>query len=217
MPARLYKTGVHPPSTVRTADVAPQPWKNGGGTTRELLAHPAGADWRVRISVAEVAAAGPFSTFAGVTRWFAVLDGAGVVLTIAGRERRCTPGDAALAFAGDADTQCRPIDGPTRDLNLMLRGIDGAMAPVVPGATWRPATRACGLYASEAGECRVAGHTERVETTAGRDRAERVETPAGGERVAVPAHALRWWPEAPAALAFDGAGWWLGAELAAPT
>ena len=193
MPAGLYKTGVHPPSTVRTADVAAQPWKNGGGTTRELLAQPAGVDWRVRISVAEVAAAGPFSAFPGVTRWFAVLEGAGVVLTIAGRERRCRPGDPALAFAGAADTHCRPIDVPTRDLNLMLRDIEGAMTRVVPGATWRPATRACGLYASEAAECRVTGRAERV---------------------AMPAHALRWWPEAPPALAFDGAGYWLGAELA---
>ena len=25
---------------VRLADLAPQPWKNGGGTTRELLAWP---------------------------------------------------------------------------------------------------------------------------------------------------------------------------------
>jgi uncharacterized protein len=204
----LYKTGVHPPSTVRTADVAAQPWKNGGGTTRELLAQPAGADWRVRISVAEVAAAGPFSAFPGVTRWFAVLDGAGVVMTIAGGERRCTPGDESIAFAGDADTQCRPIDGPTRDLNLMLRGIDGAMARVVPAATWRPTTRACGLYASEAGECRVVERAERVDTT------RRADCAARAARIAVPAHALCWWPEAPAALAFDGAGWWLGADLA---
>ena len=42
------------------------PWKNGGGVTREVAAHPAGAsledfDWRV--STAEVRAAGPFSGF----------------------------------------------------------------------------------------------------------------------------------------------------------
>ena len=30
------------------------PWRNGGGVTRELLAWPHGADWRVRISVAEI-------------------------------------------------------------------------------------------------------------------------------------------------------------------
>ena len=42
--------------SVSLASVPPQPWKNGGGTTRELLAWPAGADWRVRLSVAEVVA-----------------------------------------------------------------------------------------------------------------------------------------------------------------
>jgi hypothetical protein len=27
----------------------------------------------------------------------------------------------------------------------------------------------------------------------------------------MPAHALRWWPQAPESLAFAGEGWWLGA------
>ena len=47
------------------------PWKNGGGSTRELVCWPPGAGtdafgWRV--SVARIAAAGPFSAFAGVDR-----------------------------------------------------------------------------------------------------------------------------------------------------
>jgi environmental stress-induced protein Ves len=41
------------------------PWKNGGGVTRELLAWPGGGDWQVRISVAEIEADGPFSSFPG--------------------------------------------------------------------------------------------------------------------------------------------------------
>ena len=36
------------PTAVCAADVAPQAWRNGGGSTRELLAWPAGADWRLR-------------------------------------------------------------------------------------------------------------------------------------------------------------------------
>ena len=82
---------------VRVVDTAPQAWRNGGGSTRELLAWPAGADWRVRVSVAEIGADGPFSAFDGVERWFAVLSGAGVVLSRVGcrntasrrRARRC--------------------------------------------------------------------------------------------------------------------------------
>ena len=43
-------------------DVAPQPWANGGGTTRELLVAEDGA-WRV--SLAEIEQDGPFSSFPG--------------------------------------------------------------------------------------------------------------------------------------------------------
>ncbi|HEY4958045.1 MAG TPA: HutD family protein, partial [Caldimonas sp.] len=136
---------MQPSSTVRTADVPAQPWRNGGGVTRELLARPDRDHWRVRVSVADVAVDGPFSTFAGVARWFAVLDGAGVVLTIDGVEHRCTAGDDAIPFAGNADTRCRLIDGATRDLNLMLRGVRGELRRVVAGAAWRPRARECGL------------------------------------------------------------------------
>ncbi len=186
-----YKTRMHSSSTVRTTDVSPQPWRNGGGTTRELLARPAGGEWRVRVSVADVVADGPFSSFADISRWFAVIDGAGVVLAVDGVEHRCTPDREPLAFAGEADTRSRLIDGPTRDLNLMLHGARGAMHRVVAGQPFRPATSECGLYASAAG-CVHSG--------------ESVE--------AMPTDALRWWPAAPETLAFDGAGWWLTAELA---
>ena len=159
------------PLTVRTADVAAAPWKNGGGVTRELLALPPGDDWCVRISVADVASDGDFSTFAGA------LD----------------DGDA-LAFAGDARTSCRLIDGATRDLNLMLRGTRGALARVVAGDAWRPRERACGLYATAAGSVRADGSAE----------------------APMPAHALHWWTAAPSTIAFDGAGWWLDADAEPP-
>ena len=53
------------------AAIAPTPWKNGGGATRELACWPPGAgidafDWRV--SVASVAASGPFLAYPGVDR-----------------------------------------------------------------------------------------------------------------------------------------------------
>ncbi len=76
-----YKTPMPANPTVRTADIAARPWRNGGGTTRELLARPTDDAWRVRVSVADVVADGPFSSFADVSRWFAVIDGAGGWLT----------------------------------------------------------------------------------------------------------------------------------------
>ncbi len=106
---------------VRVADVAPQPWKNGGGRTRELLAWPRTDAWLVRVSVADIDADGPFSAFADIERCFAVLDGAGVVLSLPGGDVRLGPQDDAIRFAGEAAPMCRLIDGPTRDLNLMVR------------------------------------------------------------------------------------------------
>ena len=107
------------PRLIALADTPPQPWRNGGGVTRELLAWPDGGDWRVRISVAEIEADGPFSAFPGVERWFAVLEGGGVALTIAGTEHRCRAGDAPLSFAGEASVElpsaARPEPRPEPD------------------------------------------------------------------------------------------------------
>ena len=101
----------------------PVPWKNGGGVTRELLRLPAGSgdDWTLRISVADIAADGPFSPFPGITRWFAVLDGAGVRLALPGRTLDVRRGDAPLRFDGADAPGCALLDGPTRDLNVMVR------------------------------------------------------------------------------------------------
>jgi environmental stress-induced protein Ves len=112
---------------VDAADIVPTPWRNGGGQTRELLRWPAEADWRLRLSLADIAADGPFSPFPGVTRWFVVLQGAGVALRFAEGERRLQPGHAPLRFDGAAAPDCRLLNGPTRDLNLMLNGLDGAL------------------------------------------------------------------------------------------
>lgn len=101
--------------------VAPAPWRNGGGVTRELAAQPPGAGWTWRISVAEVAADGPFSRFAGVQRWFAVLGGTGVILKFPDAEHRLTLASAPLSFDGEQPVECELLHGPTRDLNLMVR------------------------------------------------------------------------------------------------
>jgi environmental stress-induced protein Ves len=125
---------------VQADRVARQPWKNGGGQTRELLSDAAaGAAWRWRISLADIEADGPFSAFPGVQRWFAVLSGAGVELRFGDGVRRVLAGDEALAFDGAAAPGCRLLDGPTRDLNLMLRndaGVRGTLRRVQPGAVW---------------------------------------------------------------------------------
>jgi len=136
------------------------PWRNGGGVTRELLRWPNDDDWRLRISVADIAADGPFSAFAGVQRWFALLSGKGVVLDFAGQRQTLQPGDAPLAFDGDSAPCCRLLCGPVRDLNLMLQGGDGSLAAVSAGVPWCPPPGAqAGLFARVAGRWCCDGET----------------------------------------------------------
>ena len=115
---------------VRLADCPAQAWKNGGGLTRELLVWPSAADWHIRLSVADIHANGPFSNFADVHRWFAVLEGDGVTLTVDGATTvlHCT--SQPFAFSGAARTDCRLLGGPTRDFNLMLRNSAGRLQRV---------------------------------------------------------------------------------------
>jgi environmental stress-induced protein Ves len=118
---------------VDASTATPAPWKNGGGVTRELLRLPAGSqdDWTLRISVADIDADGPFSPFPGVTRWFVVLDGAGVRLRYADRTLDVRCGDAPLRFDGAEAPGCALLDGRTRDLNVMVRSdcADSLMTP----------------------------------------------------------------------------------------
>jgi environmental stress-induced protein Ves len=82
-----------------------------------------------------VGSSGPFSRFDGITRWFAVLQGAGVVLSVRtpcesveadASEHWLTASEPPLCFDGGALTDCVPINGPTQDFNLMVR--DGGLS-----------------------------------------------------------------------------------------
>lgn len=152
------------PRTVRLDDTPPQPWRNGGGVTRELLTWPTATadatdDWQVRISVADIGADGPFSAFPGVQRCFCVLEGDGVDLTVNGITHRLRAGDAPLHFDGAARAHCGLLQGPTRDLNLMLRGRRGAL---VPAATpWQPPGTPWGLFTMQAGTLQWDGGASR--------------------------------------------------------
>ncbi len=105
---------------IRLDDVKPTPWRNGGGTTRELIAWPSSHDWEWRASVAEVSQSGSFSSFPGVQRWFAVLSGDGVGLTVNGQLYELHQIDQPLRFDGAAKTHCELLSGATQDFNLMV-------------------------------------------------------------------------------------------------
>ena len=115
---------------IHVTDVAPTPWRNGGGVTRQLAVWPAQGEWAWRMSVAELDRSGPFSRFEGIERWLAVLQGNGVQLDVGVGPRALQPGpnartlmaiDAPYYFDGEATTHCHLRDGPSQDFNLMVR------------------------------------------------------------------------------------------------
>ena len=149
---------------LRASDRTPMPWKNGGGVTQEVAIWPPSAtldafDWR--ISIAEVAQGGPFSTFPGIDRVLTVIEGAGLKLSVEGLasaelDDRAPP----FAFPGDAACTATLRKGPIRDLNLMVRrGANVAWARRLEG----PAIIACtaqttvllALTATEVGGARL--------------------------------------------------------------
>lgn len=109
---------------LRAKDRVATPWKNGGGTTSEVIAFPPGAgfdDFGWRVSIARVETSGPFSKFSGIHRHLAMLKGC-VRLKIAGRETlELSPETQPVNFPGDVPTEAEMIDGAATDLNVMTR------------------------------------------------------------------------------------------------
>ena len=112
--------------------------------------------------MADIAADGPFSAFPGVERWFVVLSGTGVSLAFPGGDRVIRAGDPPLRFDGGAAPGCRLLEGPTRDLNLMLRDSSGVMAQVDPGVACDAGFAQRGLFTAVAGRWSCAGEVRRL-------------------------------------------------------
>lgn len=106
---------------IRWSDLEPAPWKNGGGTTREVTSGPGGStDWDWRVSVADVEQDGPFSAYPGVDRVITLLEGPAMDLTFGASTTRLTLREP-FAFRGEERVHCTVPGGRTRDLNLMTR------------------------------------------------------------------------------------------------
>lgn len=112
---------------LRHADYRRMRWKNGGGWTTELAAHPepnADAnvpfDWRV--SIAEIESDGAFSAFPGCDRHIALLEGIGMELRFDGAESvRLEQRLRFVPFAGETRTFGKLLAGPVRDINVIAR------------------------------------------------------------------------------------------------
>ena len=136
---------------VRADSVPPSAWRNGGGQTRELLRRPEGGEWQLRVSLADISCDGPFSAFPGVRRWFGVVAGAGVSLRFGNELQTLTADSPALQFDGAAAPECSLVDGPTRDLNLMLRSGTALMLRVHVSQAWDERYDERGLFTLDAG------------------------------------------------------------------
>ncbi|TBR14079.1 MAG: HutD family protein [Lysobacter sp.] len=131
-------------------------WRNGAGWTRAIHAEPSSsrntpeaADaWRWRVSIAEIAADAPFSTFPGVDRELVLLAGDGLRLRFEDTTVELQPPFGRHRFAGEAAVAGELLGGATQDFNLMWRRdeIDAMLwhRPLVgamvifaePGSTW---------------------------------------------------------------------------------
>lgn len=110
---------------LRAVDHRVMPWKNGGGITTEIAAHPDGAgldafEWRV--SMARVESNGPFSSFPDIDRNLTVLEGDGIILAVQGRMPvELLAKSAPMGFPADVPTTAQLLGGPITDLNVMVR------------------------------------------------------------------------------------------------
>lgn len=105
---------------IRYTSLKATPWANGGGLSRQVAAGPLETDWDWRISIAEVAKAGPFSVLPGIERILTIIDGELIALTVDGAEHALEK-YRPYRFSGDAITSASLPTGTLMDLNLMTR------------------------------------------------------------------------------------------------
>lgn len=105
----------------RRAAAVRQPWRNGGGVTNELLREPPEGAFVLRLSIAEIEADGDFSSFPGIDRVIALLEGDGCRLTRAdGMSVEIDEIGAPFSFSGEDGWSCTLYDEPVRDINVMV-------------------------------------------------------------------------------------------------
>ena len=107
-------------------------WKNDGGWTTEIAREDdEAADFRWRVSIADIESDGAFSSFPGVARDLLLLSGNGIELDIDDAPPvRLSERFQRVRFEGESSVGCRLLAGPTRDFNVMTRR-DAARAEVM--------------------------------------------------------------------------------------
>lgn len=104
-------------------------WKNGGGSTKQLLISPKDADltnFDYRISIATISSDGPFSIFPGIDRQLCILEGEGVKLLMSENgakpsELLLRPNQATFCFSGETQIESQLLDKQIIDFNVMTK------------------------------------------------------------------------------------------------
>lgn len=105
-------------------------WKNGGGSTKQLLISPKDADltnFDYRISIATISSDGPFSPFPGIDRQLCILEGAGVKLKMMSNDAAeaneliLSPNEPAFCFSGETHIESQLLDKQIIDFNVMTK------------------------------------------------------------------------------------------------
>lgn len=143
-----------PPASFRRA-----PWRNGGGTSEEILGWPPGDErfaWRVALATIEHS--GPFSAWPGVDRVFTLIGDERVLLDFDGPRTVPVARGEVVRFRGEDAPGCRLEGGPARAFNLMLRR-GRARGDVAIARNRAPAAlpMVAGVCYAAAGACRVEG------------------------------------------------------------
>jgi len=101
------------------ANRSDEPWRNGGGSTRQVAAlfGQDGPAWR--LSMARVESDGPFSVFPGVTRTILVMDGDEMLLNVDGTE--VLLGSEPFTFDGAGTIRGTLRGSAVTDFNVMVK------------------------------------------------------------------------------------------------
>lgn len=103
---------------IHSHDFITMPWKNGGGTTREIFRHPQIGEWNFRISIAQVNDSGPFSIFNGFMRHLILLTGNGMILHSLEETHVMDMPLIPYTFSGELNIEAKLIAGPNTDFNV---------------------------------------------------------------------------------------------------
>jgi len=150
---------------IAPAEFRRMPWRNGAGSSDQILSWPADDDDRFvwRAALATIERPGPFSGWPGIDRTFALVGGDPVVLDFDARPPVSVKRGEVARFRGEDAPGCRLVGGTARAFNLMVRRGRGR-GDIAFATSREPAalmTASCVCYAVS-GACRVDAGAERA-------------------------------------------------------